>query len=84
MEASGADCHLSFTAVELYQEKLRDLMSPATNGAVPGGGGNRPSSSSPSTGASLQVIEDKRRGVWMRGATEVNVRDGVVGELQCF
>ena len=28
VEAAGGDCHLSFTAVELYQEKLRDLVSP--------------------------------------------------------
>jgi hypothetical protein len=59
------DCHLSLTAVELYQEKLRDLMCPASAGG-PGG-----------THASLQVVEDKRRGVWMRGATELNVREGV-------
>lgn len=38
--------------------------------------GGKPGGSSP---PSLQIVEDKRRGVWMRGATEVNVRDGVAG-----
>lgn len=56
-EAIGEDARLSLTAVELYNERLVDLL--ADRSAPP-----------------LQVVVDPRRGVWTRGAVEINLRDG--------
>ena len=56
-EAIGEDARLSLAAVELYNERLVDLL--ADRSAPP-----------------LQVVVDPRRGVWTRGAVEINLRDG--------
>ena len=56
-EAIGEDARLSLTAVELYNERLVDLL--ADRSAPP-----------------LQVVVDPRRGVWTRGAVEINLRHG--------
>ena len=61
---AGATCRLTFSALELYNERLADLMTCA---------GSRVSSAE----SSLRVVADPRRGVWPRGAAEILLGDDV-------
>ena len=61
---AGATCRLTFSALELYNERLADLITCA---------GSRVSSAE----SSLRVVADPRRGVWPRGAAEILLGDDV-------
>ena len=62
---AGETCRLTFSALELYNERLADLMTCAPRG------------SAESSASSLRVVADPRRGVWPRGAAEILLGDDV-------
>ena len=68
---AGETCRLTFSALELYNERLADLMT---------GAGARAVSSAEASASSLRVVADPRRGVWPRGAAEILLGDDVDGE----
>ena len=63
---AGETCRLTFSALELYNERLADLMTCA---------GARDFAES--SASSLRVVADPRRGVWPRGAAEILLGDDV-------
>jgi len=65
---AGETCRLTFSALELYNERLADLMT---------GAGARAVSSAEASASSLRVVADPRRGVWPRGAAEILLGDDV-------
>lgn len=65
---AGVTCRLTFSALELYNERLADLMTGAAARAV---------SSAEASASSLRVVADPRRGVWPRGAAEILLGDDV-------
>lgn len=64
---AGATCRLTFSALELYNERLADLMTGASSCV----------SSAESSMSSLRVVADPRRGMWPHGASEILLGDDV-------
>ena len=63
---AGETCRLTFSALELYNERLADLMTCASARGC-----------AESSASSLRVVADPRRGVWPRGAAEILLGDDV-------
>lgn len=62
-------CRLTFSALELYNERLVDLIT--------GAGASSSSLSLEKESSSLRVVNDPAKGVWPRGAAEIFLGDDV-------
>ncbi|GLC44581.1 hypothetical protein PLESTB_001321400 [Pleodorina starrii] len=66
-ERDGADFQVVLSVVEIYCERIRDLLEPSPGAPGAGGGAG--------TADNLQVKQDAVRGVYIEGATELGVTD---------
>lgn len=80
LDTNVTDYTVKISFIELYNEELRDLLAsdlaaPASSAQPMGKGGSSSSSQLEQQGA-LKIFDDgSKKGVWIQGVEEVNVRD---------